>query len=209
MNLIKKLPRLFWLNILWLIGCIPVITIGVSTCAAYAVTLRFADDDEEVKSYGRIARRFFKAYKQDILQGILILIFTVACGAGGYFIFKAFQESGFNIIKIAVFAGYVLLAFVFNMYSYPLIARYSNTFVNTLRNSVALFLQYVNSSLKTLVIVVVELVVLYLTRYAFFVGFIILPVVIFYTVSVTVKDIFLRLENPTPVEEKSVESTEE
>lgn len=209
MNLIKKLPRLFWLNILWLIGCIPVVTAGVSTCAAYAVTLRLADDDEEVSSFCGIARRFFKAYKQDLLQGILILIFTVVCGAGGYFIFKAFQDSGFNIIKIAVFAGYVLLAFVFNMYSYPLIARYSNTFVNTLRNSVALFLQYVNSSLKTLVIVVVELVVLYLTRYAFFVGFIILPVVIFYTVSVTVKDIFLRLENPTPVEEETEENSED
>lgn len=202
MNLIKKLPRLFWLNILWLIGCIPVVTAGVSTCAAYAVTLRLADDDEEVSSFGGIARRFFKAYKQDLLQGILILIFTVACGAGGYFIFKAFQESGFNIIKIALFAGYVLLAFVFNMYSYPLIARYSNTFVNTLRNSVALFLQYVNSSLKTLVIVVVELVVLYFTRYAFFAGFVILPAVIFYTVSVTVKDIFVRLENPAPAEEE-------
>ena len=209
MNLIKKLPRLFWLNILWLIGCIPVITIGVSTCAAYAVTLRLADDDEEVSSMGGITARFFKAYKQDLLQGFLILIFTLACGAGGYFIFKAFQESGFNIIKIAVFAGYVLLAFVFNMYSYPLIARYSNTFVNTLRNSVALFLQYVNSSLKTLVIVVVELVVLYLTRYAFFVGFVILPVVIFYTVSVTVKDIFVRLENPAPVEEETEENSED
>ena len=206
MNLIKKLPRLFWLNILWLIGCIPVITIGVSTCAAYAVTLRLADDDEEVSSMGGITARFFKAYKQDLLQGFLILIFTLACGAGGYFIFKAFQESGFNIIKIAVFAGYVLLAFVFNMYSYPLIARYSNTFVNTLRNSVALFLQYVNSSLKTLVIVVVELVVLYLTRYAFFVGFVILPVVIFYTVSLTVKDIFVKLENPAPVEEDVIEN---
>lgn len=207
MNLIKKLPRLFWLNILWLIGCIPVITIGVSTCAAYAVTLRLADDDEEVSSMRGIAARYFKAYKQDLLQGILILIFTVACGAGGYFIFKAFQESGFNIIKIAIFAGYVLLAFVFNMYSYPLIARYSNTFVNTLRNSVALFLQYVNSSLKTLVIIVIELVILYLTRYAFFVGFVILPVVIFYTVSVTVKDIFVKLENPSP--EESDEKSEE
>lgn len=209
MNLIKKLPRLFWLNILWLIGCIPVVTAGASTCAAYAVTLRLADDDEEVSSFGGIARRFFKAYKQDLLQGILILIFTVACGAGGYFIFKAFQESGFNIIKIAVLAGYALLAFVFNMYSYPLIARYSNTFVNTLRNSVALFLQYVNSSLKTLVIVVVELVVLYFTRYAFFAGFVILPAVIFYTVSLTVKDIFVRLENPTPVEEENTESENE
>ena len=209
MNLIKKLPRLFWLNILWLIGCIPVITIGVSACAAYAVTLRLADDDEEVSSMRGIAVRFFKAYKQDLLQGILILIFTVACGAGGYFIFKAFQESGFNIIKIAVLAGYALLAFVFNMYSYPLIARYSNTFVNTLRNSVALFLQYVNSSLKTLVIVVVELVILYFTRYAFFVGFVILPVVIFYTVSVTVKDIFVRLENPAPVKEETEENSED
>lgn len=209
MNLIKKLPRLFWLNILWLIGCIPVVTAGASTCAAYAVTLRLADDDEEVSSFGGIARRFFKAYKQDLLQGILILIFTVACGAGGYFIFKAFQESGFNIIKIAVLAGYVLLAFVFNMYSYPLIARYSNTFVNTLRNSVALFLQYVNSSLKTLGIVVAELVVLYFTRYAFFAGFVILPAVIFYTVSLTVKDIFVRLENPAPVEEENTESENE
>lgn len=209
MNLIKKLPRLFWLNILWLIGCIPVVTAGASTCAAYAVTLRLADDDEEVSSFGGIARRFFKAYKQDLLQGILILIFTVACGAGGYFIFKAFQESGFNIIKIAVLAGYALLAFVFNMYSYPLIARYSNTFVNTLRNSVALFLQYVNSSLKTLVIVLVELAILYLTRYAFFAGFVILPSLIFYTVSLTVKDIFVRLENPTPVEEDNTESENE
>ena len=209
MNLIKKLPRLFWLNILWLLGCLPVITIGVSTCAAYAVTLRLADDDEEVSSMRGIAARFFKAYKQDLLQGFLILIFTLACGAGGYFIFKAFQESGFNIIKIAVFAGYVLLAFVFNMYSYPLIARYSNTFVNTLRNSVALFLQYVNSSLKTLVIVVVELVVLYLTRYAFFAGSVILPAMIFYTVSLTVKDIFVKLENPTPVEEETEENSED
>ena len=209
MNLIKKLPRLFWLNILWLIGCIPVITIGVSTCAAYAVTLRLADDDEEVKSYGGIARRFFKAYKQDILQGILILIFTLACGAGGYFIFKAFQDSGFSLIKIALFAGYVLLAFVFNMYAYPLIARYSNTFLNTLKNSLALFLQYVNSNLKTLGIVLVELVLLYFTRYAFFAGFVILPSLIFYTVSLTAKDIFVRLENPAPVEEENTGSENE
>ena len=200
MNLIKKLPRLFWLNVLWLVGCLPVITIGASTCAAYAVTLRLADDDEEVSSFGGIARRFFKAYKQDLLQGILILIFTAVCAAGGYFIFKLISESGFNLIKIALFAGYVLLAFVFNLYAYPLIARYSNTFVNTLRNSLALFLQYVNSSLKLLVFVVLELAILYFTRYAYFAGLVILPAVIFYTVSLTAKDIFVRLENPAPAE---------
>ena len=209
MDIIKKLLRLFWINILWIIGCIPVITIGVSTCAAYAVTLRLADDDEEVQSFGGIARRFFKAYKQDLLQGILILVFTaVTSGLGGYFIYLAWG-SGLNIIKIGLLAGYFLVVLVFNFYSYPLIARYSNSFANTLRNSVALFAQYANSSLKTLGIVIAELVILYLTRYAFFAGFVILPAVIFYTVSLTVKDIFLRLENPAPVEEENTESENE
>lgn len=209
MDIIKKLLRLFWLNILWIIGCIPVITIGVSTCAAYAVTLRLADDDDEVQSFGGIARRFFKAYKQDLLQGILILVFTaVTFGLGGYFIYLAWG-SGLNIIKIGLLAGYFLVVLVFNFYSYPLIARYSNSFANTLRNSVALFAQYANSSLKTLGIVIAELVILYLTRYAFFAGFVILPAVIFYTVSLTVKDIFVRLENPAPVEEENTESENE
>ena len=209
MDIIKKLLRLFWLNILWIIGCIPVITIGVSTCAAYAVTLRLADDDEEVQSFGGIARRFFKAYKQDLLQGILILVFTaVTFGLGGYFIYLAWG-SGLNIIKIGLLAGYFLVVLIFNFYSYPLIARYSNSFANTLRNSVALFAQYANSSLKTLGIVIAELVILYLTRYAFFAGFVILPAVIFYTVSLTVKDIFVRLENPAPVEEENTESENE
>ena len=139
----------------------------------------------------------------------MILVFTaVTFGLGGYFIYLAW-DSGLNIIKIGLLAGYFLVVLVFNFYSYPLIARYSNSFANTLRNSVALFAQYANSSLKTLGIVIAELVILYLTRYAFFAGFVILPAVIFYTVSLTVKDIFVRLENPAPVEEENTESENE
>ncbi len=210
MNLIKKLPRLFWLNILWIIGCIPVITIGVSTCAAYAVALRLVDDDEEVKSAGGIARRFFKAYKQDLLQGIMILIFTAACGALGYYLINLAIESGMNIIKIAALAGYILVACVFNLYAYPLISRYSNTFVNTLKNSVAVFFLNLKANFRTLGIVIVELIVLYLSRYAYFIGFIILPAVVFYTVSYTARDIFWRMENPAPAEsEENSETSEE
>ena len=208
MNIIKKLPRLFWLNILWLVCCIPVLTAGASTCAAYAVTLRLADDDEEVNSIGGITRRFFKAFCQDLLQGLLILIFTLAGSAlGGLFIYLAY-DSGFNLIKVAAIAGYFLVFFVFIFYSYPLIARYSNSFVNTLRNSVALFAQYPNQSVKTLAIVIVELGLLYLSRYIYFAAFIILPAIIFYTVSVTAKDIFVKLENPPAPEEEEAPETD-
>ena len=201
MDLIKKFLQLFFLNCLWLLSCIPVITIGGATCAAYAVALRLADDDEEVQSVRGITARFFKAFKQDFLQGILIFLFTTACGVLGYFLFERARDYGFNLIIIAALAVYALVVLVFNLYAYPLIARYSNTFINTLKNSVALYAMNTKVSFRTLGIVLVEIVILYLTKRIYFAGILILPSVIFYTVSRTAKDIFLRMENPEPVEE--------
>ena len=201
MDLIKKFLQLFFLNCLWLLSCIPVITIGGATCAAYAVALRLADDDEEVQSARGITARFFKAFKQDFLQGILIFLFTTACGGLGYFLFERARDYGFNLIIIAALAVYALVVLVFNLYAYPLIARYSNTFINTLKNSVALYAMNTKVSFRTLGIVLVEIVILYFTKNIYFAGILILPSVIFYTVSRTAKDIFLRMENPEPVEE--------
>ena len=197
----KKILGLLWVNLLWLVCCIPVITAGASTCAAFAVTLRLADDDDEVASVRGIIQRFFKAFRQDLFQGFLISVFTLVCaGLGGLFIYLAL-DYGLNLIIIGLLAVYFFVVIVFNFYSYPLIARYSNTFINTLRNSIALFAQYAKPSLKTLGIVIIETAVLALTFKVYFAGVLILPSVIFYTISRTAKDIFFNLENPQPVDE--------
>lgn len=95
------------------------------------------------------------------------------------------------------------------MYAYPLIARYSNSFVNTLKNSVALYAMNTKVSFRTLGIVLLEIVVLYFSKYIYFAGMLILPALIFYTVSYTAKDIFLRMENPAPAESEEIsEETE-
>lgn len=203
MKIIKKIPQLLWLNFLWLICSLPLITLGTSTCAAFAVALRLSAGEAEVMSAQGIAKRFFKAFRQDLLQGFLIMVFTL-CGVGlGAFLAYHAWDSGLNIIKVAGLFIYLMLVLIFNFYSYALIARYSNTFVNVIRNSLALFAQYPDKSLKTLGIVVVEFGLLYLTRYVWFCGFLFMPAVIVYTVSCTAKDIFFRLENPEPVDEKT------
>lgn len=211
MDLIKKLFQLFFLNCLWLLCCLPVITIGGATCAAYAVALRLADEDEEVQSLRGIAGRFFKAFKQDFLQGILIFMFTAAGLSLGYFLFDRARDYGFNLIIILLLFVYAMVILILNLYAYPLIARYTNTFVNTLRNSVAIFIMNTKVSLRTLALVILEIAALYFTRYIYFAGLLILPALIFYTVSRTAKDIFVRMENPAPVEseELSEENTEE
>ena len=201
MDLIKKLFQLFFLNCLWLICCIPVITIGGATCAAYAVALRLADDDEEVQNVRGIVRRFFKAFKQDFLQGLLLSVFTGACCGLGYFLFDRARDYGFNLIIIAALTVYALVVLVVNLYAYPLVARYSNTFVNPLKNSVALYAMNTKISFRTQGWVVAGLLLIYLSKYIYYAGILIIPSIIFYLVSRTAKDIFVRMENPAPTEE--------
>ena len=201
MDLIKKFLQLFFLNCLWLVCCIPVITIGGATCAAYAVALRLADDDEEVQNVRGIVRRFFKAFKQDFLQGLLLSLFTGTCCGLGYFLFNRARDYGLNLIIIAALTVYALVVLVVNLYAYPLVARYSNTFFNTLKNSVALYAMNTKISFRTQGWVVAGLLLIYLSKYIYYAGILIIPSLIFYLVSRTAKDIFLRMENPAPAEE--------
>ena len=54
----NKITDLVTLNILWLLCCIPIITIGASTSALYQVTLQIAENRD---SY--ITKEFFKAFR--------------------------------------------------------------------------------------------------------------------------------------------------
>ncbi len=201
MDLIKKFLKLLWLNCLWLLGCLPVLTIGASTCAAFAVTLRLADEDEEVQSARGIAARFFKAFKQDLLQGFFIFLFTAACVSLGYFLFDRARDYGFNLIIIAALVVYVLVVLVVNLYTYPLVARYSNTFSNTLKNSIALYVMNAKASFQAQSWVVAGLLLIYLSKYIWYAGILIIPSIIFYMVSKTARDIFVKMETPGSTEE--------
>ena len=201
MDLIKKFLKLLWLNCLWLLGCLPVLTIGASTCAAFAVTLRLADEDEEVQSARGIAARFFKAFKQDLLQGFFIFLFTAACVSLGYFLFDRARDYGFNLIIIAALVVYVLVVLVVNLYTYPLVARYSNTFSNTLKNSIALYVMNTKASFQAQSWVVAGLLLIYLSKYIWYAGILIIPSIIFYMVSKTTRDIFVKMETPGATEE--------
>ena len=61
-SFLSRLADLFWLNLLFVICSIPVITIGASSTALYYVTLKMAKDEE-----GYITRSFFKSFKENTL----------------------------------------------------------------------------------------------------------------------------------------------
>lgn len=65
-NFLTKIMYLAWLNFLWLICSLPIITIGASTTAVYYTAMRMARDDE-----GYIAKDFFHSFKENFLRRLV------------------------------------------------------------------------------------------------------------------------------------------
>ena len=70
-----RVADLMILNILCIICCIPIITIGASVTAMYYVTLKMTRNEE---SY--IVRSFFKSFKENFKQATVIWLVALADG---------------------------------------------------------------------------------------------------------------------------------
>ena len=72
MQALGKVADLMWLNVLTMICCIPVITIGPSLTAMHYMALKIVRNEE---CY--ITRGFFKSFKENFRQGVVIGIITL------------------------------------------------------------------------------------------------------------------------------------
>lgn len=169
----------FWdmvkLNFIWLICSLPVITIGVSTVAAYSVTLRMIEENE-----GYVVRNFFRAFKENFKQGMAIGPITLLFAAVLYIDFTfAKQHIGFAILG-------VFSAFMFGIaliYAYPLLARYDNRLFKTIKNSMRISMRYFGRTVFLAVLLAVETLVFRFTYITLIIGLLIGPACMMLTVS--------------------------
>ena len=164
------------LNFLWLICSLPIVTIGVSTIAAFTITLKMVEEKE-----GYVARAFFKAFKANFKQGIVIGPITVIFAAALYLDFTlGKQYIGFVILGI-------LSAFLFGIaiiYTYPLLARYENKLLKTIRNSMRIAMRYFGRTIFLVVILVIEYIIFFrFTNITLLIGILVGPATMILTVS--------------------------
>lgn len=189
----SRLTDVFVLNVMWLLFSLPVVTMGASTIAAFTVTLHMAEDTE-----GHPAAEFFKAFKSNIKQGIPMTFITLLCIWAVYLdfqIFDAAEENGVIFLIIGIIAAYI---FTFSLlYVYPLLARYENTILNSLKNSFRISMKFFLRSALLVFLLVFEIILIMWNYTTMFVGLLIGPVFIFFTISGFAIKIFRELEkNP-------------
>ena len=132
-QIMSRMADLIILNLLCLVCCLPIITIGASISSLYYMTMKMVRDEE---SY--IVRGFFHAFKQNFKQSIPINLIMLL---GGGILLLDFRIVNLSltgtlshVLKI-VFMMMGLFYIMIYIYVYPLLAKFYNTVRNTFTNA--------------------------------------------------------------------------
>lgn len=202
-GLYKFLSRL-WdmvkLNFMWLLFSLPIVTVGAATVAAYSVTLKMVDEQE-----GYVARQFVRAFKENWRQGIPMGLLALFCSYAVYLDFELQRVAEGDSTMFLIFG--IIAAFVFGMsfiYAFPLSARYENTLIGTLKNSVNIATRYFLRTLLLAAVLAVEIIVFIFNYTTLFFCLLIGPACIMLTVSGFALYFFKEIEKePGAVQEKN------
>ena len=165
-SFMSRLADLIILNLLWIVFCIPVVTIGASTTAMYHVIRHWQKD-----SVSSIMRDFFQSFKDDFKQAtpvyLILLIPTVAVVMNAMLIFNPDNSAAVPFYLLVIWFISALILLFISSFVYPVMAFFADSIFKTLRNAMVLALAHLP---RTILISVLNLlpVILLFVNLSFF-----------------------------------------
>jgi uncharacterized membrane protein YesL len=150
MQALNRIADMMWLNVLTLICCLPIITIGPALTALHYMALKMVRNEE---CY--ITKGYFKAFKDNFKKSLIlwmILLFVAGVIIGDFYIIRTTQIH--MVIRMAITAASALVVFT-AVFLFPVQARFENTIVRTIKN--AFFISVLQFP-KTILMVVLYLI---------------------------------------------------
>jgi len=141
--------NMFALNLCFVIASIPVITIGASLSATYAMAIRLQEGEEETVLHGFI-HEFKRSFKQATLAWLLVLVATAVLLAENILVNNT-TSHGIAVFYTIVFYLELLLVALVLAFLFPMIGRYTTTVKLAIKNSLLLSVGYVFSAIKIIV----------------------------------------------------------
>ena len=129
---LSRVADLMLLNIVFIVCCIPIVTIGPALTAMHYVTLKMAENEE-----GYIARGFFKSFRQNLRQAMIIWVILLLLGcllATDLVILKNFTGMIYTVVRVLILASFVIY-FMELLYVFPTLARFDNSVRATMKNA--------------------------------------------------------------------------
>ena len=157
-EVLGKITDIIILNLLCIVSCMPIITIGASITATYFVALQMVRDEETY-----IIREFIKRFKENFIFSTkvwsIILIIGLVLSFDFYISRLILNE--YMRITLQFILTIVSIIFIFLLtYVFPIISKFENTIKNTMINSILISIQHLP---KTIFMVFINLSPIILT----------------------------------------------
>ena len=169
MRFMSTLGDLMLLNFVFLLCSVPVVTIGASCTALYAVVFRMVRE----KDGKGVLAQFFQSFRQNFRRATLLWLILLP--AGGLLVLDLWLFSGVTgpMRWLSVVFLLLLLLVVFTAgYAFPLLSQFENGVKETLKNALFLSLGYLPRTLGVTALNVLPFALLFLNLYLFlYVGF--------------------------------------
>lgn len=163
-KILIKLMYVVAANLLFVICCIPIVTIGTSASAMFKVLQSYHDGEE-----CPIIRTFLETLKENLKETVIVwvgLIFiALTLGVNYYLIY---HMSGIGIGLIRVFLNLILMAwFSFQIYIFPTIVYFENSFWGHIEFAFRLAVAHLPKTILMLAIqIAFPLLLLWLAQYS-------------------------------------------
>ena len=133
LGFLGRIADFFILNIIFMITCIPIVTIGPALTALYTITLKMVKNEEAY-----IFKSYFVAFKENFkisfLTGLLLLVALIILGFDYRIVTASGGDMGafFQILFLAL----IFICLVVGLYVFPYIARFENGLKASFKNAV-------------------------------------------------------------------------
>ena len=136
-KILTGLTNLIIVNLVFIITCIPFITIGASITALYRITISIVARDNPA-----VLREYFKSFKDNFVKSTLFFLLYLALGAFfGFEIYMVRTMMAENMQWVQYPAYFFIFAvFASACYAFPLIAWFEESFKQVLKNSLLIAL---------------------------------------------------------------------
>ena len=138
----QLLLQLCWscyLNLLWFLCSLPIVTVGASTTALYYASLKLVREEDS-----SLTRQFFRSFRENFRQATVLWLILLGVGlflgADGYILYHLRLSAAgplavmWTLILAVVIAASVVYVIVL-LYVFPLLASVSNTNRAMLKNA--------------------------------------------------------------------------
>ena len=149
MRTMSRIADLFILNVIYLVTCLPVVTIGAAGTAMYTVCFRLGTARE-----GSLVKDYFRAFRDEFRQATLVWLFLLLFGAASCVnIILVLGTGGWMHYLFFPFVLFLVVVLMMVSYAFPLMSQFRNDTKSVLKNALIFSVAYLP---RTVLIVVIN-----------------------------------------------------